>query len=593
MAGAPNVMNFGQPIVVGTLASDPGTAVNGEIYYNSGTGLFRMYQNGSWQNAGTPALSNHNILVGNGSNVATAVDTSSVGGITIDSVAGLTINANYITNSMIAPAAGIARTKLASGTAYAWQTNNSSGVLQDTSVTASSAVATDSNGLPVASSTTATELGYVHGVTSAIQTQLNGMLQLAGGTMAGTINMNSNSITNLPAAVNPGDAVSLSVLQSYLNGVSWKTAVLVATTANITLSGEQTIDGFLTSASRVLVKNQSTASQNGIYVSGSGSWTRSTDMNAWSAVPGAAVIVQEGTVNADLGYVCTSAPGGTLGTTAITFAQFTAAGSYTADNVTLQLVSGVFSVKSGGISDTQISSSAAIQLSKLAALSTSLALVSNGSGVISVSTTTATELGYVHGVTSAIQTQINGLATTSLGNLASTAVNVSITPATDNAISLGTTSLRYINVAALNIVSGASDLTLNANSGSNNVQLINSGFKRGATSSRYVNQTYLDSVTLTGSSSAAVVAAFTVAYATIYAQEISYVIKDSTSNATRIGVLRVCTDGTTPSLTDFFNETADTGVTWAAQISGANLQITYTTTANNKVMRADIKQFLT
>lgn len=70
--------------------------------------------------------------------------------------------------------ANIARNKLAAGTNYAWCTNDSSGYMSNTAVTASRAVATDANGLPVASSTTATELGYVNGVTSAIQTQLNG-----------------------------------------------------------------------------------------------------------------------------------------------------------------------------------------------------------------------------------------------------------------------------------------------------------------------------------------------------------------------------------------------------------------------------------
>lgn len=183
-------------------------------------------------------------------------------------------------------------------------------------------------------------------------------LALSGGTMSGNINMNSNSITNLANPVNPGDAVNYTTLQAMVNGVSWKTAVLVATTANITLSGEQTIDGFTTSSSRVLVKNQTTTANNGIYVSGSGAWTRSTDMNTWAEVPGSAVFVQEGTVNADLGFVCTSAPGGTLGTTAITFVQFSAAGAYTADGVTLQLVSGVFSIKNQGVNTTQIANNA-------------------------------------------------------------------------------------------------------------------------------------------------------------------------------------------------------------------------------------------
>lgn len=66
-----------------------------------------------------------------------------------------------------------AKKTIATGNNYKWETTSSGGNLQETTVTASRAVASDANGLPVASSTTATELGYVNGVTSAIQTQLD------------------------------------------------------------------------------------------------------------------------------------------------------------------------------------------------------------------------------------------------------------------------------------------------------------------------------------------------------------------------------------------------------------------------------------
>jgi len=165
------------------------------------------------------------------------------------------------------------------------------------------------------------------------------------------------TITGSGTPVNPNDLVPKTYVDNFINATSWKTAALVATTANITLSGEQTIDGITTSASRVLVKNQTTASQNGIYTSGSGAWTRTSDMNTWAQVPAAAIFIEEGTVNADLGFVCTSLPGGTLGTTAITFVQFSSAGAYSADNVTLQLISGVFSIKNAGVTETQIAAS--------------------------------------------------------------------------------------------------------------------------------------------------------------------------------------------------------------------------------------------
>jgi hypothetical protein len=128
-------------------------------------------------------------------------------------------------------------------------------------------------------------------------------------------------------------------------GLDAKPSVLVATTANITLSGEQTIDGVLTSASRVLVKNQSTASQNGIYVSGSGAWTRAIDCSTWAELPGAFAFVEQGTTFGDCGFVCTVNAGGTLGTTAIAFVQFSGAGTYT-NGTGLSLTGTTFSIDS-------------------------------------------------------------------------------------------------------------------------------------------------------------------------------------------------------------------------------------------------------
>ena len=95
--------------------------------------------------------------------------------------------------------------------------------------------------------------------------------------------------------MNPQDAVTRSQLDAAIQGFAWKAPVRAATTANITLSGTQTIDGVaLVAGDRVLVKNQSTASGNGIYLVASGSWTRSTDFDTAAEMLGAAVFVSEG-----------------------------------------------------------------------------------------------------------------------------------------------------------------------------------------------------------------------------------------------------------------------------------------------------------
>lgn len=100
----------------------------------------------------------------------------------------------------------------------------------------------------------------------------------------------------------------------------FKDAVDVATTANITLSGEQTIDGVLTSASRVLVKNQTTGANNGIYVSAAGAWSRATDADTSAEMTsGTQVLVLGGTVSGSLIYALTTADPITLATTALTF----------------------------------------------------------------------------------------------------------------------------------------------------------------------------------------------------------------------------------------------------------------------------------
>jgi phage-related tail fiber protein len=105
----------------------------------------------------------------------------------------------------------------------------------------------------------------------------------------------------------------------------------VATTANISLAGTQTIDGVaVTVGQRVLVKDQSSAAANGLYLVASGSWTRTTDFDNWSEVPSAFVFIEAGSTNMNNGYVCTSIAGGTIGSTAITWSQFSGAGQITA-----------------------------------------------------------------------------------------------------------------------------------------------------------------------------------------------------------------------------------------------------------------------
>ena len=105
----------------------------------------------------------------------------------------------------------------------------------------------------------------------------------------------------------------------------WKESVRVATTANITLSGAQTIDGVaVVAGNRVLVKNQGAGTENGIYVAATGAWSRSSDAATSTDVsPGMVVVVDTGTANAGTCWFLTTVGPIVLGTTALTFTKYT------------------------------------------------------------------------------------------------------------------------------------------------------------------------------------------------------------------------------------------------------------------------------
>jgi hypothetical protein len=166
-----------------------------------------------------------------------------------------------------------------------------------------------------------------------LTTDLAAKLALAGGTMTGAIAMGTNKITGLGTPTDGTDAATKNYVDSAAQGIDWKASVRAATTAAVTLASDlengDTLDGVtLATGDRVLVKNQSTGSENGIYVvKASGAPDRSTDADAGSELTSNfAVFVEEGTVNADQGYTLTNNGSITIGTTALTFTQFTGLG---------------------------------------------------------------------------------------------------------------------------------------------------------------------------------------------------------------------------------------------------------------------------
>jgi hypothetical protein len=212
------------------------------------------------------------------------------------------------------------------------------------------------------------------------------------------------------------DIVNKQYVDAVAQGLNPKQAVKCATTANITLSGLQTIDTYTTLAGdRVLVKNQSTQSQNGIYIAGSSTWTRATDMDVWSEVPGAYMVVLNGSANGNTGWVSTSSEAGTINVTPITFVQFSGTGTYYA-GTGLSLGANTFSITNTGVTATTYGSASNVPV-----------VAVNAQGQITSATNTAIAIA---------NTQVSGLGTMSTQN----ANSVAITGGTIDGTTIGGTT---------------------------------------------------------------------------------------------------------------------------------------------------------
>ena len=236
---------------------------------------------------------------------------------------------------------------------------------------------------------------------SGLTTSLSEKLATAGGTMSGAIAMGTNKITGLGTPTDGTDAATKNYVDSAAQGIDWKASVRAATTAAVTLASDlengDTLDGVtLATGDRVLVKNQATGSENGIYVvKTSGAPDRSTDADAGAELTSNfAVFVEEGTVNADQGYTLTNNGSITIGTTALTFTQFTGLG---------QIIAGTGLDKNGNTLD----------IDSTVTTNDGTQTLTNKS--ISGSANTITNVSLTSGVTGTLPVANGGTGITSLG----------------------------------------------------------------------------------------------------------------------------------------------------------------------------------
>lgn len=260
------------------------------------------------------------------------------------------------------------------------------------------------------------------------------------------------------------------------------------------------------------------------------------------------------------------------------------------------------------------------EVSENAAITAARAVVSDANGQLVASTTTATELGYVNGVTSPIQTQLNaitsaaaGKANVALDNLASVAINTSLISDTNNTDDLGSDAIEWKDVYAHSLShNDASNPNLNVQTIGNNGSIIATAHGTGnldikatkvrrsvnGASTDFMEEQYYDALTLAANtSSPTTISSLTFATASFNVVVLDYMIKEATSNKVRVGTLRVATDGTNVDVTDVYNETAllgsATGLSLSAVVNGANIEIQFddTHTTNACTMRVLVKRY--
>ena len=285
---------------------------------------------------------------------------------------------------------------------------------------------------------------------STINSSVIGGSVPAAGTFT-NIATTTGTITSAPSG--PNDIVNQAYVDAVAQGLSFKQPANYTTNGNITLSGlavQANGDwvSTLPAGYRILVKNQTAGADNGIYVAAAGAWARSSDANTWDEIVSAYLFVLAGTVWSGSSWVNTNQTGGTLGTTSITFTQFSNNAIYTA-GTGLTLTGFQFSITPVGTAGTYGSASQVP------------VIVTNASGQVSSVTNTAIAIS---------NAQVSGLGTMSTQNANAVAITggsidgTTIGGSTAAAITGTTvTASSYFSGPGTNLTGTASGLSIGGN----------------------------------------------------------------------------------------------------------------------------------
>lgn len=217
-----------------------------------------------------------------------------------------------------------------------------------------------------------------------------------------SVSLTGGSITGLGDPATSSEAATKNYVDNLVAGLRTRAVARVGSTANVTIASElengDTIDGVtLVTGDRVLLKNQSTASQNGLYiVVASGAASRDTEFDTIEELAGQLILISEGSANADDLYLCTTDTSATLGSSTISYTQ-------------------VFPSSGGTVTSVAVADSGSSEFTV-----TGSPITSSGTISLAINTINATKIGtgsvdntefdYLAGVTSAIQTQIDNKA---------------------------------------------------------------------------------------------------------------------------------------------------------------------------------------
>lgn len=318
---------------IAVYASAPASPSEGAIYYNNVDKTLYVYNGTSWIDV-TSEGDITSVVAGSG-----LTGGASSGAATLDVGAGTGIS---VSSDAVAIDTSVVPVKTDNLGVFAASTSAAVGVgtielghASDTTISRSGAGTLAVEGVDLVKSTdsrltdartpTAHATSHKSGGTDAIK-----LSELA--VPDADVSLNSQKITSLGTPSSSTDAATKGYVDGVAEGLDVKASCRLATTANHGLSGLADIDGLTPlNGDRILVKNQTTGSENGIYTAASGSWSRATDAaQSGEITAGTFVFVEQGDTHADSGWVVTTNGTITIGATDIVWTQFSGAGQITA-----------------------------------------------------------------------------------------------------------------------------------------------------------------------------------------------------------------------------------------------------------------------